>query len=52
MDVVNVYTTVVQAVLLYGSVLWVVYPWIGKALGRFHHRVILRLAGKFTQRNG
>ena len=45
------YATVVQAILLYGLETWIMSPWIGKALGGFHHRVVWRLTGWMPQRN-
>ena len=33
------YVAAAQAVLLYGSETWVMYPQIGKTLGRFHHQM-------------
>ena len=39
------YIALVQAVLLYGSEAWVMYPHIGRNLDSFHHRVDLRLTG-------
>ena len=45
------YTMVVQEVLLCGLELWVMYLWIGKALGGFNHLVIRQLTGRMPQRN-
>ena len=39
----NLYKAVVQATLLFVAENWVVYPRIRKTLGRFHHRVALRM---------
>ena len=46
------YTEVVQAVILCGSELWVMYPQIGKALVSFHHWVIWRLTRQIPHQNG
>ena len=46
------YTAVVQVVLLYGSKTWDVSPRIRKMMGGFHHRLIRRITGQMTQRNG
>ena len=43
------YTVVVQLVLLYGVELWFMSPYIGKAMGDFHHWVIRRLVGWIPQ---
>ena len=45
------YTVVVQAVILYNTESWVMYPWIGKTLGGVHHRVMWRLTGQMPQQN-
>ena len=42
------YTTVVQAVIIYGSELWVLSPQIGKTLGGFYHWVIRRLMRRMS----
>ena len=39
------YYAVVREVLLYGSDMWDMSPYIGRILGRFHHRVVVRLIG-------
>ena len=44
------YVSVVQAVLLYGLETWVIFPCIGRTLGRFHHRVDHRLIGRKLRR--
>ena len=41
-----IYIAVVQAVMLYGSEMWVMKPRIGRVWGRFHHRVDRRLTGR------
>ena len=41
--------TVVQAILLFGSEMWVVTPHIGKNLGGFHHQVFRQITGKKPQ---
>ena len=40
------YVAVLQAVLLSGSETWVMYPFIGRTLGGFHHRVAYGLMGR------
>ena len=42
---------VVQATLLFGAEAWVVPPGIGETLGRFHHRVDLRIVGMWMRRD-
>ena len=42
----EIYVAVVQAVILYGSVTWVMTPHIGRVWGVFHHRVAHRLKGR------
>ena len=42
----QIYLTVVQLVLLYGSETWVMKPHIGRVLVRFHHRVERRMTGR------
>ena len=46
------YTMVVQEVLLCGLELWVMYLWIGKALGGFNHLVIRQLTGRMPHWSG
>ena len=41
----RIYMVVVQAVLLYGSQMWVMTPCIGRVWGGFCHRVARRLKG-------
>ena len=41
----NFYKVVVQVVLLFGSEIWVMTPWVGLILGGFHNMVALRLVG-------
>ena len=41
---------VVQFLLLYGSETWVMKLHIGRVLGRFNHRVDLRLTGRQPRR--
>ena len=45
-----VYATLVQAVLIYVSETWVIFPRIGKTLGGFHHRVVRILTGRHPKR--
>ena len=40
---------VVQAVILFGSEMWVMNPWMEKALEGFHHRAVRRMAGMGTK---
>ena len=42
----DIYLAVVQSVLMYGSETYVLTPRMKRVLGRFHHRVALRLKGK------
>ena len=42
----HIYLAVVQLVLLYWSETWVLTPRMKRVLGRFHHRVDLRLTGR------
>ena len=44
------YLAVVQEILVYGTDTWVVTPIIGRLLGSFHHRVVIRLEGMKPQR--
>ena len=44
-DVGNVYTVVVQALLLYWLELWIMSPHIGKALDGFFHWVVWQMMG-------
>ena len=44
------YVALAQAILMYRSETWFMYPCIGSMLGRFHHRVVQRLMGKQTSR--
>ena len=37
------YKAVVQATLMFGTETWVMHPRTGRTLGRFYHRVVLRL---------
>ena len=46
---VQIYSAVVQSVLLYGSDIWVMTPRIRRLLGGFHHRVARRLTGRKYQ---
>ena len=39
------YVSVVQAVLLFGSEMWVLTPWLEKSLEGFHHREVWQMAG-------
>ena len=39
----QIYFLVVQSVIFYGSVMWVMTPRIGRVLVGFHHRVARRL---------
>ena len=39
----RIYVAVVQAVMLYRSETWVMTPHIRRVLGRFHHRMTIRL---------
>ena len=39
------YVAVVLAELLFGSKMWVMTPWLKKALDSFHHRAVQRMAG-------
>ena len=45
-----IYAVVVQAVLIYGSEMWVISPRIGKTLGGFHHWVACILTGQKQNR--
>ena len=45
------YKVAVQAILLFGSEIWFMTPWIGRTLGGFHHRVDLRLEGMQFKRD-
>ena len=45
-----IYVTVVQAVLFYGSEMWVLIPRICRFMGIFRHRVARRLMGKLLRR--
>ena len=47
---VQIYLAVVQLVMIYGSKTWVMTPHIGRVLGGFHHRVVLRLTGRRPRR--
>ena len=47
---IKIYLVVVQLVMIYGSKTWVMTPHIGRVLGRFHHRVVLRLTGRQPRR--
>ena len=42
------YTTMAQAVILYGLESWITFLHIGKELGGFQHRVTRRLTGRMT----
>ena len=42
----QIYLTVVQYVLLYGSETWVLTPHMQRVFGSFHHRVDHRLTGR------
>ena len=44
------YKAVVQAVLLFGSDIWFVIPFIGRTIGGFHHRLDFCLTGKQPRR--
>lgn len=46
----NFYLTVVQAVLLFGSEMGVMSPFIGRTMGGFHHQIICRLIGSQPRR--
>ena len=39
----NFYKVVVQSTLLLGAESWLMPPWIGRNLGRFHHKVAVWL---------
>ena len=39
------YKTMVQDVLLYGSEMWVLAPWVFQTFVAFHHRVVCWLTG-------
>ena len=45
---------VVQVVLLFGSEMWAMTPWLEKSLKIFHHQAVQRMAGMFPkcQRDG
>ena len=43
---VQIYLTVVQSVMFYGSEMWVTTPLIRRVLGRFYHKVARRLTGR------
>ena len=40
------YLAVVQAILIFGSEMWVVTPHTGRALEGFHHKVARQIMGK------
>ena len=44
------FVTVVQAILLFGSDMWVATPHIKRILGGFHHRVARWISGKIPRR--
>ena len=44
------YKSVVQAMLLFRSEMWVMTPCIGRTLGVFHHQVDQRFTGKQVRR--
>ena len=46
----QIYLSVVQLVLLYGSDKWVPTPSMQRVLGGFHHRVACRLTGRQPQK--
>ena len=48
------YVTVVQAVFLFGSEMWVMTPRLEKAVEGFHHQAVRQMAGMGTKckRNG
>ena len=46
------YKTVSQAVLLFGAKIWVLTPWMEKALDSFQHRVTCRLIGRQMKKRG
>ena len=41
---------VVQAVLLFGAEMWVLTPWMERALSTFQHRVVRQLNRSYTRR--
>ena len=45
------YIVVVQAVILYGSKVWVTSPRIERNMGGLHHRVVRRLTGRMPHQN-
>ena len=49
-DLGRIYLEVVQLVMLYRLEMWVMKPGIGRVLGRFHHRVDLRITGRQHRR--
>ena len=42
----HIYLEVVKLVLLYGSETWILTALMKRVLGRFHHRVSLRMTGR------
>ena len=46
------FKAVVQAVLILGSETWVLTPRMERALGSFQHRVVWRITGRKTRREG
>ena len=46
------FEAVVHVVLLFGSDMWVLTPWVERALDSFQHRVMIRLTRRQTRRRG
>ena len=46
----QIYLSVVQSIVLYGSETWVLIPRMQRVLGGFHHRVDRRLTGRQPQK--